>query len=53
MGDNEKALRSLSIAGAVGSFLPGVGAIGAGTSLVADIMADVAKDGFQAKDIFN
>jgi len=53
MGADEKAWRATSIAGAVGSLAPGVGAIGAGTSLVADIMADVVKDGFQASDVFN
>jgi hypothetical protein len=37
----------VSTAGAVASFVPGVGAIGAGTSLVADIAKDVGKDGFQ------
>lgn len=53
MSSAEKAWRKASIAGTVGSFAPVYGAIGAGVTLGADIMADVAKDGFQASDIFN
>lgn len=53
MGETEKNWRKLSIAGAVGSVVPGIGVGGATTSLVADIAADVAKDGFQTSDLFN
>lgn len=53
MGTAEKALRTASIAGDVGAFVPVYGAIGAGTTLVTDVLADVVKDGFQWQDIFN
>lgn len=53
MSSAEKTLRGASMAGVAGSFIPGYGAIGAGVTLLADIGADVVKDGFQPSDILN
>lgn len=49
----EKGFGTLSTAGDVASFIPGIGAIGGAVTTVSDIAKDIAKDGFQASDILN